>query len=251
MKLFMKAILVFLMVLVHFSDVYGQDATEIIRKSDAHLRGESSIATLSMTIVRPTWSRTMEMKSWARGSAYSMILVTSPARDKGTTFLKRQNEIWNWVPSIGRSVKLPPSMMMQSWMGSDFTNDDLVRESSVVEDYEHELIETTTLDGQEVYVIDMHPKPDAPVVWGRVRSYITTQDYLQLKSEFFDEFDELVNIMTGEEIKVFDGRRLPSIMRMIPSDKPGNETIIEYKDLSFSVQLSESFFSVQNMRRVE
>src|SRR5690606_3120717 len=101
------------------------------------------------------------------------------------------------------------------------------------------------------YVIDMIPKPDAAVVWGRVRAYITTQDYLQLKSEFFDEYEELVNVMIGEEIKVFDGRRLPSKMRMIPADEPGNETIIEYKDLSFSVQLSESFFTVQNMRRVE
>ncbi|HAC15446.1 MAG TPA: outer membrane lipoprotein-sorting protein [Bacteroidetes bacterium] len=251
MKLFFKAFLVIILVLTHSFEVFAQDATEIIRRSDAHLRGESSTATLSMTIVRPSWSRTMELKSWSRGAEFSLILVTSPARDKGTTFLKRQNEIWNWVPSIGRSVKLPPSMMMQSWMGSDFTNDDLVRESSVVEDYVHELIEITTLDGHDVYVIDMIPKPDAAVVWGRVRVYITTQDYLQLKSEFFDEYEELVNVMIGEEIKVFDGRRLPSKMRMIPADEPGNETIIEYKDLSFSVQLSESFFTVQNMRRVE
>lgn len=251
MGLFYRILLVFFFVITTVFEANAQNATEIIRKSDAHLRGESSTATMSMTIVRPNWSRTMEMKSWSKGSDYSLILITSPARDKGTSFLKRSNEIWNWVPSIGRSVKLPPSMMMQSWMGSDFTNDDLVRESSVVEDYEHELIDTSIVDEFEVFVIDMIPKVDAAVVWGRVRVYVTTQDYLQLRIEFYDEFDELVNVMIGSEIQTFDGRRLPSKMRMIPSDKPGNETVIEYKALSFSENLPESFFSIQNMRRVE
>ncbi|MDZ7808203.1 MAG: outer membrane lipoprotein-sorting protein [Gracilimonas sp.] len=116
----------------------AQNATEIVRKMDEKMRGESLEAEVTMTIVRPNWSREVSMKSWSRGTEYSMILITAPARDRGTAFLKRGNEIWNWVPSVGRTIKMPPSMMMQSWMGSDFTNDDLVRESSSVTDYDHE-----------------------------------------------------------------------------------------------------------------
>lgn len=229
----------------------SQDATEIVRRSDAHVRGESTTAEITMTIVRPNWTRSVSMKSWSLGTDYSMILITAPARDKGTSFLKRGNEIWNWVPSIGRSVKMPPSMMMQSWMGSDFTNDDLVRESSSVTDYTHMLVGSDEIDSMPVYVIDMIPNPDAAVVWGRVRVYITKEHYLQLKVEFFDELDELVSIMIGSDLKTFDGRLLPSRMTMTPSDKPGNRTILEYESLNYSVNNPESFFSVQQMRRLE
>ncbi|MDX5405204.1 MAG: outer membrane lipoprotein-sorting protein, partial [Bacteroidota bacterium] len=116
------------------------DATEIVRRSEEKLRGESSKATIQIKIVRPSWSRTLEAKTWSKGTDYSMILITAPARDQGTVFLKRDKEIWNWVPNIERTVKLPPSMMMQSWMGSDFNNDVLIQESSVVKDYSHKLV---------------------------------------------------------------------------------------------------------------
>ena len=113
--------------------VSGQTATEIIKTADQRARGiTSSVGEMKMTIVRPTWSREISIKSWSKGSEYSLMLITAPARDKGAAFLKRDQEIWNWQPSIDRAIKLPPSMMMQSWMGSDFTNDDLVRESSIV-----------------------------------------------------------------------------------------------------------------------
>lgn len=230
---------------------FSQDATEIVRRADAHLRGESTTAEITMTIVRPSWTRSVSMKSWSRGTDFSMILITAPARDKGTAFLKRQNEIWNWVPSIGRSVKMPPSMMMQSWMGSDFTNDDLVRESSAVNDYNHTLVRSEVLNGTEVYVIDMTPKSDAAVVWGRVRTFITKDHYNQIRTEFYDEFDELVSVMTASDLKTFDGRVLPSRMEIAPVDKPGQSTILVYESLKYNANNPESFFSVQNMRRLE
>lgn len=244
------AILIFLLILA-VKALFSQDATEIVRRADAHLRGESTTAEITMTIVRPSWTRSVSMKSWSRGTDFSMILITAPARDKGTVFLKRQNEIWNWVPSIGRSVKMPPSMMMQSWMGSDFTNDDLVRESSAVNDYNHTLVRSEELNGTDVFVIDMTPKPDAAVVWGRVRTFITKDHFNQIRTEFYDEFDELVSVMTASDLKTFDGRVLPSRMEIAPVGKPGQSTILVYESLKYDTNNPESFFSVQNMRRLE
>jgi len=230
--------------------VVAQSALEIVRKADLNLRGESSESEIVMTIVRPTWTRSITMKAWSMGTQYSLVYITAPARDAGTSFLKRRNEIWNWVPNIGRTIKLPPSMMMQSWMGSDFTNDDLVRESSIVEDYTHTLLGEASIDGYNCHMIEMKPKPDAPVVWDRVVVWISMDDYLQLRSEFYDEFGELVSIMVGSDVKVFDGRKIPSRLEMIPVQKKGQKTVMEYKKLTFRTNLKEDFFSVANMRRV-
>lgn len=248
----LKPILGSLIITVMFSlSVYAQDATEIVRKADQKMRGESSKTEATMTIVRPDWERSISMKTWSRGTDYALILITAPARDEGTAYLKRGNEIWNWVPNVGRTIKLPPSMMMQSWMGSDFTNDDLVRESSIVTDYEHELLGEETIRDYETYKIEMTPTPDAPVVWERVLIWISKEEFLQLRIEFYDERNELINTMIASDITEFDGRRLPSRMEMIPADKEGHKTIMEYQSMDFNEEIPESFFTVQNMRQVD
>lgn len=229
----------------------AQDATEIVQRADEKMRGESSKVEMDMTIVRPDWERTISMKAWNRGTDYSLILITAPARDEGTAYLKRENEIWNWVPNVGRTIKLPPSMMSQSWMGSDFTNDDLVRESSMVTDYEHELVGEETINGLDNYKIEMTPKPDAPVVWEKVIVWISKDEYLQLRSEFYDERGELVNTMEASEVTEFDGRQLPSRMEMIPADKEEHKTVLKYQSMNFNEDIPESFFTRQNMRRVD
>ncbi len=240
-----------LIVLVFAPGLRAQDATEIIRKMDAKMRGESLKAEVTMSIIRPTWKRTISMKTWSKGSKYSLILITGPARDEGTAFLKRGNEIWNWVPNVGRTIKMPPSMMMQSWMGSDFTNDDLVRESSIVTDYTHELAGDSTIEGRTAYKIKMIPKPDAPVVWDKVLVWVTKDEYLQLRTEFYDENGDLINVMKGMNVREFDGRMIPARMEMIPVEKEGHKTVMEYKSMEFNKGISESFFSVKNMRRVD
>ena len=184
------------------------------------------------------------------GSDYSMIYILEPARDKGTVFLKRQKEIYNWVPSIERTIKLPPSMMMQSWMGSDFTNDDLVQESSVVDDYEHSIIRDSVIDGRAVWKLRLIPKPNAAVVWGKIYTYITKEEYLQVRSEFYDEDDELVNIMQGEDIREIGGRILPTRLVMTPVNEPGHRTILLYHQLSFDLKEDQTFFTTQNMKRI-
>ena len=229
----------------------AQDATEIVKVADQRARGiSSSKGTMKMTIVRPSWSREISIKSWSKGPDYSLMLITAPSRDKGTAFLKRDKEIWNWQPTIDRSIKLPPSMMMQSWMGSDFTNDDLVRESSIVVDYTHAILGEEELEGRKCHKIGLIPKPEAPVVWGKVITWITVEDYLQLKTEFYDEDGYLVNTMLGKNVKMMGGRLLPSVFEMIPADEEGKKTVIEQLDIAFDEPIETSFFSIQNMKRV-
>jgi outer membrane lipoprotein-sorting protein len=203
-----------------------------------------------MEIVRPTWTREIGIKGWSLGKEYSLMLITSPARDKGSATLKREKEIWNWQPSIDRVIKLPPSMMMQSWMGSDFTNDDLVRESSVVRDYTHKVVGDTVILDREAWKIELIPKEDAPVVWGRIEAYISKVDYLHLRFHYYDEDGFLINIMQLSDIREIGGRVIPTRMEMIPADNPDQMTVITYNSLEFDVDIKPSFFSIQNMKRI-
>lgn len=227
------------------------DIREIVRKSDEKFRGTSSTGTFTMTIERPSWSRSISMKSWSLGTEYSLIYVTAPAQEKGQVFLKRGNEMWNWVPSIERMIKIPPSMMMQSWMGSDFTNDDLVRESSIVKDYDHKLVGEETVENFPCYKIEMIPHEDAPVVWGKVLMWISKKDYLWLKAEYYDEDGALVNTEILSDVKKMDDRVIPTRMEMIPADKKGQKTIMVFENTKFNVPLKEDFFSIQNMKRIK
>ena len=203
-----------------------------------------------MTIVRPDWKREITMKAWALGRQYSLILITSPARDKGSAFLKRKNEMWNWQPSIDRVIKLPPSMMLQSWMGSDFTNDDLLKESSVVNDYDHSLEQDTIINGMDCFKISMIPHEEAAVVWGKVLIYIEKENYNQLLVKYYDEDNFLVNTMILSNIRKMGDRTIPTHLEMIPADEPNNKTIIDYLDMEFNLDIKESFFSLQNMKRI-
>lgn len=229
---------------------YAQSAKEIVFKANDLLRGKSSLATSAMKVVKPDWSREITTRIWMLEPDYAMILITEPAKDKGTVTLKREKEMWNWIPSIQRIIKIPPSMMMQPWMGSDFNNDDLVRESSIVEDYTHSLIGEESIDGYDCYKINLIPRPEAGVVWARVIMWISKKEYLELKTEYYDEDGTLVKYMTGSEVKEMGGRTIPSHWEMIPVDKPGEKTILEYKSIEFDMDISPSFFSEQRMKRV-
>ncbi len=237
-------------VMVSPNQTHGQSAEEIIQRMEQNMRGESSYVEMTMTIQRPRYTRDVSMKSWALGDDFSLILITAPARDQGTTFLKRKNEIWNYVPSIDRTIKMPPSMMSQSWMGSDFTNDDLVRETSIVDDYDQRILRTETYQDLETWVIEMIPHPDTPVVWGKVLVWVAKEGYLQLRVENYDQNNELANTLTLDNIREMGGRTIPIRLTLIPADRPEQKTILEYKEMQFNVELSENFFTQQNMRRV-
>lgn len=232
------------------SFMMAQNAKEIVAKSDQQFRGNSNRSEMTMTIIRPDWSREISMRSWSLGDDYSLILILSPARDKGSAFLKRGNEVWNWQPSIQRTIKLPPSMMSQSWMGSDFTNDDLVRDVSIVDDYNHTLAGEETIDGRDCHKIEMVPKPDVPVVWGKVIQWIDKENYWTLKAEQYDEDGYLVNTMYTSDITNLGGRELPAKMEMVPADSPDQKTVITYQSIAFNIDIETEFFSIQNMKRL-
>jgi outer membrane lipoprotein-sorting protein len=232
------------------SNSFAQDATEIVKKADELMRAKSSYTEITMNIVKPDWSREMGMKVWALEPDYSMIYITEPARDKGTVTLKRKTEVWNWLPSAQKVIKIPPSMMLQSWMGSDFTNDDLVKESSVIKDYTHKLIGEENINGLNCYKIQLTPKPDAGVVWGKVIAWIAKDTYLEPKVEYYDEDGFMVKQFIGSNLKKMDGRNIFTHWEMIPEDKPGNKTVMDYSKIQFNINTEESFYSEQNMKRV-
>lgn len=232
------------------TNLIAETPKQIVQKADELLRANSSISEISMTVVKPDWSRTMDMKVWALEPDFALVLITSPAKDKGIVTLKRDKEVWNWIPSVQRVIKIPPSMMLQPWMGSDFTNDDLVRQSSIVEDYEHSFIGEEKYDGYDCYKIQMIPRPDAGVVWGKIIAWISKTGYLELRADYYDEDGVIVKSMIGSDVKQMGGRTIPAHWEMIPNDKPGQKTVMDYISIQFNPKIDRSFFSEQNMKRV-
>lgn len=251
MRTILFSSLTFLFVLIARVTAVGQSATEIVKRSDEKMRGNTSESEMIIRTTRPTWSREMSVRTWMSGTQYAMILILSPAKDKGTVFLKRKKEVWNWLPTLERSIKLPPSMMTQSWMGTDFTNDDLVKESSIVEDYDHRFLGDTTVAGRLSYIVEMIPKPEAAVVWGKIIVCIDKKDYLQLHSRFYDDEGVEVNVMNAYDIKMMDGRLIPTRMEMIPSDKKNQKTEIIYSRIQFNRPIPDNFFTMDRMRNLK
>lgn len=251
MKLIIQLTLVILTTLICKSIAVAQDsAADIIKTMEDRMRGESSYSEMKMTTVRPRYTREVIMKTWAKGEDFSLILITGPARDKGTAYLKRGKEIWNYVPNIDRMIKMPPSMMSQSWMGSDFSNDDLVRESSTIDDYKHRIVRSETYKGYNCWVLELIPKPESSIVYGKVLMWVAKDLYVQLKVENYDEDGILVSSVLFDTIKDLGGRKIPSRMEVIPADKKNQKTVLEYLDARFNLEIKESFFSQQNLKNL-
>ena len=213
------------------------------------MRGKTSQGEILIKTTRTTWSREMRLKTWMKGTEFAILLVQSPPKDKGIVYLKRKKEVWNWMPILERIIKLPPSMMTNSWMGTDFTNDDLVKESSVVQDYYHRLLGDTVVNGKACYQLELLPKPNTAVVWGKLLVAIDKNDFLELYTEFFDEEGKLINTMQAYDIKLMDGRLIPTRMEMIPADKKGHKTEIRYLSIQFNRTIDDNFFSIERIKQ--
>lgn len=247
----MKYLIINLTLILFSLNTIAQDVEEIVKKADEKMRGNSSQGEFTMIIERPSWTREISMKNWTLGNDYSLVYITAPAKEKGQVFLKRHKEMWNWVPNIERMIKIPPSMMMQSWMGSDFTNDDLVRESSLTKDYQKKLAGEEKTGNYTCYKIELIPNEDAPVVWGKIIMWVSKNEYHWLKAEYFDEDGILVNTEIMSDVKVMDNREMPTRLEMIPADKPNQKTIMIFEKMDFDIKIDESFFSQQNMKKVK
>lgn len=225
-------------------------ATEIVQKADELIRGKTNASVVNMEIVRPTWKRTIGIKSWGKGQDYSMTYITSPAQDKGQVFLKLKSNMWNYIPAIGRMIKIPASMMSQGWMGSDYTNDDILKESSIVVDYDHKLIDEEKINGYDTFKIEMTPKENAAVVWGKMILWIVKDNFIEIKTEFYDEDKVLVKSENAYDFKKMGGRLIPSRIEIVPANDEGKKTVLYIKEMKFNIALPATFFSQQNMKRI-
>lgn len=225
---------------------FSIEVKDIIQRSDDLMRGRTSYGEFVMETKTPRWSRSISMQSWSEGTTKSFILITAPVRDKGTTFLKINNEMWQYVPKVEKIIKIPPSMMLQSWMGSDFTNDDLVKESSIVDDYSYKLL----AEEKDSYKIELIPKPEAAVTWAKIIYWVAKDTYVPLKEEFYDEDGVLVRIMKFEEIQKLSDRYFPLRWVMEPQteDKQGHSTTVTIKKMIFDQPLEKNIFSMQALK---
>lgn len=234
-----------------FSSFTQESAYDIVKKMDEKVKGKTTQADITVKIKRPKWEREISMKLWTKGTDYSMIYVTAPIKEKGNAFLKRNKEVWNYVPGIEKIIKLPPSMMSQSWMGTDFTNDDLVKHASILQDYTHTISGETTLSGRVCHKITLMPKSGSAVVWNKILMYIDKKDYIQMRAEYYNEENELVNILNGSEIKMLGGKMLASKIEMVSTEKKGYSTTLIYNSLAFDREIPEAFFTPGKMKNLQ
>lgn len=222
---------------------------ELIRHIDDLWRGDTSQATMTMAVKTQRYERTMTMESWSRGKEYSLVVIREPVKDRGIATLKVKNNIWNYLPKINRVTKVPSSMMSGSWMGSHFTNDDLVKDSSFEADYDSKLSFEGERDGNAIYEITSIARPDAAIVWGKVVTLIDQKTLAPFESRYYDEQGELIRTISFDQLERVGKRTVPMRMRLQPMDKPDESTVIVYDEIQFGVPLAASFFSLRSLQQ--
>ncbi|MBU1692673.1 MAG: outer membrane lipoprotein-sorting protein [Verrucomicrobia bacterium] len=225
------------------------DPTEIVRRGDDLLRGGASYARVSMDIKRPEWSRSLVMDAWTQGASNAFIRILSPPKEKGVTFLKKAREAWQYVPSVDRTIKIPPSMMLQSWMGSDFTNDDVVRADSLVVDYVHAISGEPVEKGVAYWVIEGTPKPGAPTVWGQIVFKIRKSNFVPDRVDFYDEDGTLIKYYESSVIREIEGREVATRFTMYDVTRPGYSTTLGYDRLTFKPEIAADTFTLRKLTR--
>ncbi len=247
-RIIIPILMILLFILTIRTPCPALDADQIVKEGFNYWRGNASIGTIRMLIHREDWERTMTIKAWTRGQKDSLFYIAAPPKDYGNGTLKKGREMWIYNPKINRVVKVPPSMMSQSWMGSDFSNNDLAKSDSLLLDYDHTIIGTETHEGKKVYIIKSMPKPNAAVVWGMLQLKIR-EDHIWLSEEFFDEEFQPVKIMTASEIRMLGGRLFPKVWRMQKVDEKNRYTQLTYDALEFKSNLPDRLFSLSSLKQ--
>ena len=224
------------------------DVETIIKKIDQLYRSETSHAQMEMHIVTPHWERTLAMTIWTKGMEKTFIRITAPKKEQGVATLRIGNEMWNYLPKTNKVMKIPPSMMMGSWMGSDFTNDDLVKESSMLDDYTYAFVTPEDASPDHIYV-QLMPKEDSPIVWGKIVAAVQSSDYLPVWQRFYDEKGNLMRVMNFKEIKTFGDKIAPAVMEMIPQNKEGHKTVVRWLDATFDSDIDDKIFTRRNLQK--
>ncbi len=251
MRYIRPALLMILLMLFVMSFAYSEelpDIEEIIERVDRLYRSSTSQGVIEMMIVTENWSRNLSMDIWSEGMDKTFIHITFPKKDAGISTLRLDDEMWNFFPKINKVMKVPPSMMMSSWMGSDFTNDDLVKESSMLHDYSHKLLEPEDNDPDHYYV-ELLPKKDIPTVWGRIVIKVRKEDFIPVREDYYDEKGKKMRVMTLKEITMFGDKKIPAVIELIPLNKENQKTVVRYKDLKFDEKLDEGIFTLRNLQK--
>jgi outer membrane lipoprotein-sorting protein len=225
------------------------EGREILDRVEKLLWGRTVQGEYEMTITTPRWQRTLGLRLWMDRPKRSFVRIVSPAKEAGIGSLRIGAEMWNYLPNVERIVKIPPSMMLQPWMGSDFTNDDLVKESSILDDYSQRVVGTTQVDGEAVVQVEAVPKPEAAVVWGRIVYWVRRADAVPLKQEYFSERGERVRVLAFSDVRKVGDRVLPTRWEMRPDAKPGNSTVVVLKDATFDRPVDDEIFSQRNLQK--
>jgi outer membrane lipoprotein-sorting protein len=227
----------------------GLSARQILDRVDDLYRGDSSHGQLRMTVTTAHWARTLDIEFWSKGKTESLFRILAPKKEEGTATLRAGNDIWNYLPHVKRVIKLPSSMMSASWMGSHLTNDDLIKESRMADDYSYEV----TFDGmrasRSIVELTCRPKPQAAVVWGKVVVVVDRERFLPREIRYFDENQSLARTLTFSDVATLGGRELPATLTVVPAEKPGESTRLHYDTLEFDVHLDDQFFSLRTLQR--
>jgi outer membrane lipoprotein-sorting protein len=237
-------ILSFLCITAEAADI---DAASIVRDAINHWRGLSSQTEMTMVIHRPDWERTMTMRGWTKGEEKSLVRIVEPKKDRGNGTLTIEKNMWSFAPKVNRVIKIPSSMMGQSWMGSDFSNKDIARADDILDDYEYTLLATDDVDGIAVHKIEAIPHEDAAVVWGKEVMQIS-DDHVVLRHDFYDQDGELVQNLESLEVGEMGGRVIARRQRMGKVETPDEWTEIVVISVEYGVDLPDSLFTQSNLR---
>jgi outer membrane lipoprotein-sorting protein len=222
-------------------------AQDIIRRAMEHYRGQTSYSEMTMVIQRRDWQRSMTMRGWSEGDKKTLVRVTEPKKDAGNGTLSVDGNMWTYTPKINRVIKVPSSMMNQNWMGSDFSNRDISKDTAIIDDYDHTLLETAEQDGHTVWTIESVPHEEAAVVWGREVLRIR-DDWVLLEQQFWDQDGELVKTLRANEITEMGGRTIASVLRMGRVDTPDEWTEVRTRAVEFDLALPDNLFTLSNLR---
>lgn len=243
------ALLVFAVLLAGPAAAQEPAARDILDRVESLLWGRTVQGEYEMTITTPRWQRTLALRAWMERPRRSFVRILAPAKEKGIGSLRIGAEMWNYLPNVERTIKIPPSMMLQPWMGSDFTNDDLVKASSIVDDYTSRILREETAGGAPAYVLELIPKPDAAVVWGKIVYWVRKSDFIPLKEEFYDERGGLVRVFSFSEVRPMGGRAIPTRWEIRPADKPGNSTVMVVKSALYDRPIDPEVFTQRNLQK--
>ena len=247
-KILLANIFIFV-IFSNYANAYTLDPEKILDEVDDLYRSNSSHGIITLSVTTVNWKRTLTLEQWSKGEDKSLIKILKPKKEKGLATLRVDKDVWNYMPKVKRVVKIPSSMMSSSWMGSHFTNDDLVKQSRMTEDYTFSITFEGTREGKDIIEITCIPNKDAAVVWGKVEVIVLRDDYIPIRMIYYDEDLLLSRTFEFTDIRTMNGKMIPTLMSISPADEPNESTIVRWEEIQFDITIDDEFFSLRKMQQ--